>query len=379
MKQNKYKGLDHLRALAILLVLLYHYCKLFPHPEWTEILGSFGWVGVDLFFVLSGFLIASQLFEGIKENNSVNLREFYFKRFFRIIPAYLAVVFLYFAVPIFKEREGLAPLWKYLTFTQNLGLDLKTQRAFSHAWSLCIEEQFYLLFPLILFGLTFIRKRKVMLWGLLILFLGTALLRLLSWNLFVAPFEGDPLFGLNWSKYLYYPTYNRLDSLLVGVSLAAISKFLPKTKQFFDRNYLTFLIAGLVLITVAYLVCKEQASFNASIFGFSLVALAFGCITVAALSPHCFLFKYGSRVTWLIALLSYSTYLLHKGVIHLTQDFCNEHGLPPNSSPVFWFSMLATFIAAAGLYLLIERPFMKLRTFLLRKRSAVPEPLSAPD
>jgi peptidoglycan/LPS O-acetylase OafA/YrhL len=379
MKQNKYNGLDHLRALAILIVLLYHYCKLFPHPEWTEILGSFGWVGVDLFFVLSGFLIASQLFEGIKENNNVNLREFYFKRFFRIIPAYLTVVLLYFAVPMFKEREGLAPLWKFLTFTQNIGLDLKTQRAFSHAWSLCIEEQFYLLFPLMLFGLTFIRKRKVMLWGLLVLFLGTALLRLLSWNLFVAPLEDDPSFGLNWSKYLYYPTYNRLDSLLVGVGLAAVSKFLPKTKQFFDRNYFIFLIAGLLFISVAYIISKEQASFNASIFGFSLVALAFGCITAAALSPNCFLYKYRSRVTWFIALLSYSTYLLHKGIIHLTQDFCNERGLPPDSSPVFWFSILTTFVAAAGLYLLIERPFMKLRIFLLRKASAIPEPLPASE
>src|SRR3954468_12026426 len=139
--KNTINGLDHLRALAIVLVLLYHYCKLFPHPQWTETLGSFGWVGVDLFFVLSGYLIASQLFKGIKENAKVDLKAFYIKRFFRIIPAYLAVLLLYFSVSDFKEFGTLAPLWKYLTFTQNLGLDLRTQRAFSHAWSLCIEEQ----------------------------------------------------------------------------------------------------------------------------------------------------------------------------------------------------------------------------------------------
>jgi 6-phosphogluconolactonase (cycloisomerase 2 family)/peptidoglycan/LPS O-acetylase OafA/YrhL len=366
-KTNKLNGLDHLRALAIALVLLYHYCKLFPHPDWTEAWGSFGWVGVDLFFVLSGYLIASQLFEEVKENNNVNLKEFYVKRFFRIIPAYLTVVFLYFAFPVFKEREGLPPLWKFFTFTQNLGLDLKTQRAFSHAWSLCIEEQFYLLFPLGLFLFTFVSRRKFMLWSLVVLLLGTAVLRLISWNLFVAPLKGDPLFGLNWAKYIYYPTYNRLDSLLVGVGLAAISKFLPRTKEFFDRNYLVFLIVGLLLITASYFLCKEQATFNASIFGFSLVAVSFGCITSAALSPKSFLYRSESRVTWIIAVLSYSTYLLHKATIHLSQDFCSEQGLDPESTPVFWISISATFIAAGGLYLAIERPFMKLRSAILRK------------
>lgn len=367
IKVQKLNGLEHLRALAILLVLLYHYCKLFPHPEWTESWGSFGWVGVDLFFVLSGFLIASQLFKGIRENNKVNLREFYLKRFFRIMPAYLTVVALYFTVPPFREKEGLAPLWKFLTFTQNLGLDLRTQRAFSHAWSLCIEEQFYLFFPLCLFALAFVRKRKFLLWGLLFLFVGTAALRLISWNMFVIPLEGDPLFGLGWTKWIYYPTYNRLDSLLVGISLAAVSVFLPKTKSFFDKNYLLFLITGLVLIAGAYYLCEQQSSFGASIFGFSLVALSFGCITIAALSPDCFLYKYNSRITWSIALLSYSVYLLHKGVIHLSQEFLSDFGFDPESTSVFWVSIGMTFLAAAILYSLIERPFLKLRAFIIKQ------------
>src|ERR1043166_4950156 len=116
-------ALDHLRALAITLVFIYHY-RLFPHPEWVDTIGSFGWTGVDLFFVLSGYLIAGQLFSQVHQYGRISLGDFYLKRFFRIIPAYLAVVAVYFSIPTFREVEALAPLWKFLTFTQNLGLDL---------------------------------------------------------------------------------------------------------------------------------------------------------------------------------------------------------------------------------------------------------------
>jgi len=139
-------GLNHLRALAISGVFLYHYARLFPHPEWTNTLSKFGWTGVDLFFVLSGYLISSQLFAKMAQQKNISFKDFFIKRFFRIIPAYLVIVLLYFLFPSFREREAPAALWKYLTFTQNIGLDLRTQGTFSHAWSLCIEEQFYLFY-----------------------------------------------------------------------------------------------------------------------------------------------------------------------------------------------------------------------------------------
>lgn len=142
-------GLDHLRAFAIVFVLLFH-ARLFPHPEWIDVVGKFGWTGVDLFFVLSGYLISSNLFQQMANAGTIILSDFFIKRFFRIIPAYLTVVAIYFLIPAFREREALAPLWKYLTFTQNFGLDLRVQGTFSHAWSLCIEEQFYFLLPVIL-------------------------------------------------------------------------------------------------------------------------------------------------------------------------------------------------------------------------------------
>ena len=232
---KKLFGLDHLRAFAIIIVFVFHYGRLFPHPEWTNAISRFGWTGVDLFFVLSGYLIAAQLFKKIGGNEKITFKEFFIKRFFRIIPAYLFVAMLYFSFPSFREREALAPLWKYLTFTQNIGLDIHRQGTFSHAWSLCIEEQFYLFLPLILIALVYFKciKRGYLL--LLFLFLFGFLARLYCWRNFVLPFQEDDNFSIYWYKWIYYPTWGRLDSLLAGVSIAALFQFKPKIKESCQR------------------------------------------------------------------------------------------------------------------------------------------------
>jgi peptidoglycan/LPS O-acetylase OafA/YrhL len=148
--KHKLLGLDHLRAFAIVFVFLFHY-QFYGHPEWENKIGSFGWTGVDLFFVLSGFLIAGQLFRTIAIGKNISMKEFFAKRFFRIIPPYLVVIALYVFVPFLREREHFAALWKYLTFTFNFGLDLHQIGTFTHAWSLCVEEQFYLILAINLF------------------------------------------------------------------------------------------------------------------------------------------------------------------------------------------------------------------------------------
>ncbi|WP_410493106.1 acyltransferase family protein [Chryseobacterium sp. P1-3] len=80
-------GLDHLRSLAIILVLMYHY-RAFKHPDWIDHIGQFGWTGVDLFFVLSGFLISSQLFKEMEDKGNLHLKTFYIKRFFQDYPSF---------------------------------------------------------------------------------------------------------------------------------------------------------------------------------------------------------------------------------------------------------------------------------------------------
>lgn len=145
LMRSKIHGLETLRAYAILSVLLFHYQYFFAHPAWLETgFFKFGWSGVDLFFVLSGYLITSQLLAEMDARKTVSLERFYIKRAFRILPPFGFVLALYVLLPWTREKESLPPLWKLLTFTQNLGLDVANHRTFSHAWSLCIEEQCYL-------------------------------------------------------------------------------------------------------------------------------------------------------------------------------------------------------------------------------------------
>src|SRR6185312_1647415 len=113
----------------------------------------YGWMGVDLFFVLSGYLIGSQLLRPYSKGAEPSLSQFYMRRAFRILPAFLAVLGLYLAVPVFREAPGLSPVWQFLTFTENLRIDYLHDQAFSHVWSLCVEEHFYLVLPLLVLAM----------------------------------------------------------------------------------------------------------------------------------------------------------------------------------------------------------------------------------
>ncbi len=365
---KKLVGLDHLRALAITFVFLYHY-NLFPHPEWTYTIGEFGWTGVDLFFVLSGYLISSQLFIGLKNGTGLQLKEFYIKRSFRILPAYLFILALYFLIPGFRERPGLPPLWKFLTFTQNLGLDLSQTRAFSHAWSLCIEEQFYLLLPFTLLALS---KMKAMRYGgyLISLFIiGGMLARLFCWQEYVEPKMDSPAIGFTWYKFIYYPTYARLEGLLTGISIAAIFVFKPKLKDALTNRNNWILLLGLSILTAAYFICSEQLSFEASIIGFQLVSLGYGALVIAAISPGNFLYRWTSKTTSLIATLSYAIYLSHKAIIHLTQEWLSPQ-IEKTSSLMFIACTITSVLGGLALHYFIEKPFMRLRTRVLLSATA---------
>jgi peptidoglycan/LPS O-acetylase OafA/YrhL len=136
-------GLDLLRAAAIVMVLLAHYPKIGTSLT-TRVL-NFGWAGVDLFFVLSGYLIGSQVIRPLAGRKEIGLGWFYFRRFCRTLPSYYVVLAAYYALP-----AEASPGANFLVFTQNFS----AMHSFTPSWSLCVEEQFYLLFP-ILAGLSF--------------------------------------------------------------------------------------------------------------------------------------------------------------------------------------------------------------------------------
>ncbi|MES2649899.1 MAG: acyltransferase [Bacteroidota bacterium] len=304
---NKLRGLDHLRAFAITIVFLYHYGGLFSHPQWVNTMFDFGWTSVDLFFVLSGYLISSQLFESICRYHSVDYKTFFIKRFFRIVPAYLPVVAFYYFLPFTRERGDTAPLWKLLTFTQNIGLDLRTQGSFSHAWSLCIEEQFYLLLPVVLMALVYFKKIPKGWMLLLLLFVFGFVARFTAWQ-YIVQFYEENTFTLLWLKWLYYPTYARLDGILAGVTIAAIFQFKLNIKTQLQLYGNRLLIIGFLVLTACWFLTRKQTSFSASVFGFPLIAIGYGFVVTGAILPTGFLYQFQSKITATIATLSYAIY-----------------------------------------------------------------------
>ncbi|WES99639.1 acyltransferase [Chryseobacterium arthrosphaerae] len=364
--QKRWYGLDHLRAAAIILVLMYHY-RAFKHPQWIDDIGRFGWTGVDLFFVLSGFLISGQLFKEIERKGSFSLKIFYIKRFFRIIPAYFFTLFLYFAFPFFREREALSPLWKFVTFTQNYGLDVIDRGTFSHAWSLCIEEQFYLFLPLLLLILAKTRLFKYLPVLLIGVITFSLMVRIVMWNQYIIPVQPDSLdFWRLWYMKIYYPTHTRLDGLGMGVLIGYLMQYSSGFKRKVHHHGNLIFISGLVLLGVSLWVCNEQTSERASVFGFTPVALSYGLIVLSAVSESSFLYRSKSYITAQLAALSYAIYLSHKGIIHMTQVAMDKFTVQTADNICLILCLLACITAAVLYRILIEKPFSGIKTRILK-------------
>src|SRR3954463_13805007 len=220
LRAHRRPGLDLLRAFAIISVVAYH-AGLFGFSLPFRV-DRYGWIGVGLFFVLSGYLIGGQLLANAAAGKPLCLGRFYRRRALRILPAYLIVVLAYAVLPAaVREYERMPPVWKFLTFTQNIGLRGGT--AFSHAWSLCIEFQFYVVLPLLLLVLLRRGRSRFVLVGLPMAVLLWCILVRGAIAHFIAVRYGAS-FG-PWQQWVYYPTYARLDGLTIGVSLAAVEIF----------------------------------------------------------------------------------------------------------------------------------------------------------
>lgn len=351
-------GLDHLRALAIVLVFLFHY-GLFAHPSWIEDVGAFGWVGVDLFYVLSGYLIADQLFRMQAHSGTIDLVGFYRRRAFRILPAYATMVALYFLFPIIQERDGISPLWKFATFTMNLGLDLRNAGTFSHAWSLCVEEHFYLVLPLSLIVLQRLRSRNAGWWLLALLVLGL-LVRAWAWHHGI-PVEKRGQGDVEWFQWIYYPTPCHLDGLLVGIGIAAAMHHRAALLDRLNMNGIAWLLCGGALLALAWWLTNDRFGLLGSVVIFTLVSIGFGCWVVAMLRPG---FIPGLRSTWLsrqLAELAFCLYLTHKAAIHCTQLWLASDSLPVDCAAMVCCCAATSVLAALALRWSVERPFLALR------------------
>lgn len=352
-------GLDLLRAAAIVWVMLYHlasYGLSFPK------IVDYGWMGVDLFFVLSGYLVGWQLLKPCTRGVQPRWGQFIARRAFRILPAYLAVLALYFTIPAVRESDGIAPLWQFLTFTTNLFPDYFHNRAYSHAWSLCVEEHFYLLLPPIVWLLALrpgIGKVAAVAIALLV---GGIVLRGWLWQHEVAPYEhvlsGERNVILRYVEVIYNPTYTRLDGLLAGVMLALAKAFRPTWWARALERAPLLLVAGLAGVFACMRI--EAVSFAGVTVGFPLLAVSLGLVVLAALSPRTWLGRFAVPGASQIAAMSFSLYLTHKQVF----DWIHRRfgpSLEGHDLLAFGLYNAAALAAAALLYFAIERPGLLLR------------------
>lgn len=364
-------GLDLLRAIAIVWVMLFHSYIVGGLGERFALLESYGWIGVDLFFVLSGYLIGSQLLKPLSRGEPLAFGNFYLRRSFRVLPAFLVVLALYFSVPGFREAQGIQPLWQFLTYTVNLLIDYQHNKAFSHVWSLCVEEHFYLLFPLLAWWLAR-RPSAARFISLCVVMVQAGMaIRGYVWLHELAPLDDSSAeFGRRFIEGIYYPTYTRIDGLLAGVVLATIQAFRPAWWQGMQvRANQLLLPTGLVVVALAMWLFRDRTGLLASIVGYPLLSAGLALLVAAAAGTRCWLARVRiPGVEWL-ALVSYSLYLIHKAVFHLVEGALPSQ-LQNQGLLTFAIYAAASLLAGALLYYSAERPFLRLRE-QLRSRKEV--------
>jgi peptidoglycan/LPS O-acetylase OafA/YrhL len=338
---KKIPQLDAVRGLAVLLVLL-HNTDIYPSLH-LQIISGNGWMGVDLFFVLSGFLITSILLD--TKQSGGYFRNFYARRCLRIWPLYYSVlIFMFVIVPILRPAEAHAvfdtrssPRWAYPFFLQNFLVPIPSMATgpLGVTWSLAVEEQFYLFWPL---AVRFCSGRQLR-------------------NIAIAVICFSPALRFYLSLHhvdIYSNPFCRWDGLMAGALLAlllrSVSVF-PAT--FLPQAWITFFVsAPLALIFEA---------FRARWIVFSLTAVASVSFVYLALC---------SRQRWLQSLLtnrflvytgtiSYGIYLLQKIPLDAVKTFHLENhqllAMPATTA--------ATYAMASLSWNLLEKPFLKLKRF----------------
>ncbi|EGP55782.1 hypothetical protein Agau_L101196 [Agrobacterium tumefaciens F2] len=338
---------------------------------------TYAWLGVDIFFVLSGFLIGTQLFKEVCRTGGVDLKSFYIRRAFRIFPAFFVVLGLYTIFPVLRDAPTMQPVWSFATFTVNFDFDPRVGRAFTQAWSLCVEEHFYLVLPL----LVLLLHRRIGMGSTLLIagamMIAGMILRYLIWENQVGVLVDAGKVRDAFAVYLrdvYYPTYTRLDGLLFGVILAAARFFKPELCKRYAPPPIALpvgvalLVAALVLFSIRgplagtnlFLVFQAQPG---TVAGFPLISIGIALIFGAMLDLEHVLKRWPIPGTVIIATLSYTLYLTHKSVFHVDRLIFGEENLQGGFG--FMVYLATSFAAAIVLWFCVERTFLLLRDRVL--------------
>jgi peptidoglycan/LPS O-acetylase OafA/YrhL len=356
------KQLDILRAVAVLLVLLRHF-------SFAEVLRRGGWSGVDLFFVLSGFLISGLLFAEFRKTGKISVGRFLVRRGFKIYPAFY--VFLGWTVVMFPLLGGQlrpGPMISELFFLQSYVAGM-----WPHTWTLAVEEHFYLALPLLLILLCRgARNRRDPFRALPWVFAVVACAGL-ALRLYLC--RQGPVPG----RVSQCPTHLNVDALLFGVTLSYFYHF---RRAAFDRlaNLPGWaLLAGSVcLVSPCFILNLEESAFLQTV-GHSMLFLGYGGLLVYALgerpsAAHVPLLRaLGDRMAFL-GKHSYSVYLWHHAVLLWGLEFLRRADLLPAGNLVR-FAIYATcsFAIGIGMGRLVEIPALRVRDRLFPARSTALE------
>jgi peptidoglycan/LPS O-acetylase OafA/YrhL len=323
VRNRRSDAIDAVRGVAILLVVSRH---------WFEM--PFGWTGVDLFFVLSGYLIGGILIDN--RNAPAYFRTFYARRFFRIVPLYLL-----FLLATLTTFEGELPIWRYLTFTQNFawvptGLIGAGPRVLT--WSLAVEEQFYMILPAVVWLLP--NRRLLILSACLVI---------------AAPFCRWLLiltYGI-YAPYLMLP--GRMDMLFSGVLVACLVRQ-PYIRDLIRRRIaIVLLLSGgafAAFLTLGIVTGFYPASLPMYFVGYSLICVSFGCGVLAIAVREHQTVKH--KLLCATGIAAYSIYLCHQLVLSTVLDIVG---------PMTLTTSLATILGTAGIatacWIVIERPLIQ--------------------
>jgi peptidoglycan/LPS O-acetylase OafA/YrhL len=339
---KKIPQLDAVRGLAVLLVLL-HNTDQYPSLHLRPISDN-GWMGVDLFFVLSGFLITGILLN--TKQSEGYFRNFYARRCLRIWPLYYSALLLMFViVPFLRPSEAHAvfaarssPWWAFPVFLQNFLVPIPTRAtgALGVTWSLAVEEQFYLVWPLVVRFCTENQLRRI---AIAVICISPALRFYLSLHHVI----------------IYSNTFCRLDGLMAGALLALVIRSVSfSPAKFLTRAWITFLVTAPLALLV-------ETAFHARWVVFSLTALAsVSFVYLSLFSAQRWLQAFlTNRFMVYTGTISYGIYLLEKIPLDAAKTFhLDKH--PLLALPL---TAATTYAMAVVSWNLLEKPMLKLKRF----------------
>lgn len=348
--------LDVLRTVAIGLVFCTHFAGLFQaRPAVLKLpFVYWGWTGVDLFFVLSGILIGTQLWREVQKTGGVQVGRFLLRRGLRIWPLYFSYVALLAAEVIFQGRDG-SGLWSDATFLSNY-----FHCQLGGGWSLSTEEQFYIIAAV---GIALL-ARKLMPAHLWIVGFAAAI-PIISRAIYISTSSLDEP---TLRQRMYLPIHTHSDGLVMGL---VISWFIVYTPAFIRSTRWRTTAAFVMLLLGAALQIVKPVLLNFESLALIYGAIALYCIGLAS-TPRVFRW----HGFYLISRLSYGIYLNHFGLLTHMRDLLLAWRLRGGET-AFWLAMALTFLVSVAIsaltFQLIEWPFLQLRSRWLKSGPKVKE------